>query len=296
MKTFIITGATQGLGLATAQSLALSKEHRVVLAVRDTARGQAVAKAMGSNVEALTLDLSSLAQVEQFAAAWKEPIAGLINNAGVQIVDGTRRTADGYEETFAVNHLAALALTMGLLPYLNGGRVLFIGSGTHNPNNTSAKIFGFRGARFTTIEELARGDGEAKSPRQLGMDRYATSKFLNMVTAKELARRYPAEQTTFFTLDPGLMAGTGLARTAPAFVQMLWSSVLPILARAMPHTSTTERSGAAAAWLMTAENLLSRTGEIFSYERVPSTRVWDKANNPEVGRRVLDESLALLKR
>ncbi len=296
MKTFIITGATQGLGLATAQSLARASEHRVLLAVRDTARGRAVAHAIGGNVEVRQVDLSSLANVDQFVAGWQEPLAGLINNAGVQITDGTRRTADGYEETFAVNHLAALSLTMGLLPYLSGGRVLFIGSGTHNPNNDSAKMFGFRGAQFTTIEKLARGEGDATSARQLGMDRYATSKFLNMVTAKELARRHPAEQLAFFTLDPGLMAGTGLARTAPAFVQMVWSSVLPILARVMPDTSTTEKSGAAAAWLMTADHLLSRTGEIFSYERELSTRVWDQANDPEIGRRVLDESLALLKR
>lgn len=295
MQTFIITGATQGLGLATAQVLAQDKNHRVVLAVRDTTRGQTVAKMLGGYVEVRQLDLLALANVRQFVGDWKEAIAGLINNAGVQIVDGTRRTLDGYEETFGVNHLAALSLTLGLLPHLTGGRVLFIGSGTHNPNNATAKMFGFRGARFTTIDELARGDSDATSPRQMGMDRYATSKFLNMVTAKELARRYPPEQIAFFTLDPGLMAGTGLARTAPAPIRAVWSSVLPWIAPLLPDTSTTERSGATAAWLMTADGLRSRSGEVFSYDRQPSRRVWERANETEVGRRVVEESLTLLK-
>ncbi|MGH9838723.1 MAG: SDR family NAD(P)-dependent oxidoreductase [Blastocatellia bacterium] len=295
MKTFIITGATQGLGLATAESLARNSNHRVVLAVRDADRGRKVAAAMGGNVEAHRLDLSSLAEVKQFVSAWQEPLAGLVNNAGVQIINETRRTIDGYEETIAVNHLAALALTVGLMPHLAGGRVLFIGSGTHNPDNRDTAMFGFRGARFTTIDALARGDGDATSTRQLGLDRYATSKFLNMVTASELARRYPAETTAFFTLDPGLMAGTGLARTAPQIFRVVWSSVLRWVAPLLPDTSTPARSGATAAWIMTADDLLSRNGEVFSYDREPSRRVWDRARDPETGRRVLEESLELLK-
>jgi len=295
MKSFVVTGATQGLGLATAQALARTPDHRVVLAVRDEARGKAAAATMGDNVDVRFLDLSSLSDVKRFVAAWQDPLAGLINNAGVQITDGTRLTRDGYEETIAVNHLAALSLTLGLLPHLVGGRVLFIGSGTHNPNNRMATMFGFRGARFTTIDALARGDGDAKSPRQLGMDRYATSKFLNTVTGIELARRHPAEETAFFTLDPGLMAGTGLARTAPPIARALWSSVLRWVTPLLPDASTPERSGATAAWIMTADGLLSRSGEVFSYDREPSTLVWDQARDSEIGRRVVEESLPFLK-
>ncbi len=294
MKTFIVTGATQGLGLAIAQALATDREHRVVLAVRDVARGQTAAAAMGDNVVAMPLDLSSLAAVQRFAADWSGPIAGLINNAGVQITNGTQRTVDGYEETIAVNHLAALALTLGLLPHLAGGRVLFIGSGTHNPENRTATRFGFRGARFTTVAALANGDGEATAARQLGMDRYATSKFLNTVTGVELARRHAPDRTAFFTLDPGLMAGTGLARTAPVVVRVLWSTLLRWIAPLLPDTSTPQRSGAAAAWIMTADEVLAHSGEVYSYERLPSRRVWAPVRDGEIGRRVVDESLALL--
>jgi protochlorophyllide reductase len=294
MKTFIVTGATQGLGRAIAGALAADPAHRVVLAVRDAARGAEVAAALGPNTEVRPLDCASLADVRRFAAEWRAPLTGLVNNAGVQQTDGRRSTADGHEETIAVNHLAALQLTLGLLPRLEGGRVLFIGSGTHNPDNRFATLFGFRGARFTTIAALARGECDAADDRQAGMDRYATSKLLNMLTAMELARRVAADRTLFLTLDPGLMPGTGLARTQPAPLRWAWSNVLPWVAPLLPDTSTPERSAQAAAWLLTSAEVGARNGEVFSFDRAPSIRVWARARDPELARRALDESLALL--
>ena len=293
-KTFLVTGATQGLGLETARALAADGSNDVVLAVRDVARGEAAARAIGPNARVARIDCASLADVRRFADAWRGPIAGLVNNAGIQQTAGLQRSADGWEETIAVNHLAALELTIRLLPFLDGGRVLFIGSGTHNPDNRTATRFGFRGARFTSVAALARGDTDASSDRQSGMDRYATSKFLNTVTAIELARRIPRERTVFFTLDPGLMAGTGLARSAPAIVRFAWAKLLPWVAPLMPDTSTTQRSGATAAWLMTDAGVVSKHGEVFSYDRKPSTRVWQRVRDPELARTALDESLAFL--
>jgi NAD(P)-dependent dehydrogenase (short-subunit alcohol dehydrogenase family) len=294
VPTTIVTGATQGLGLAIARALAALPDHRVVLAVRDPARGGEVARSLGARAEVRRLDCASLADVRRFVAEWTGPLDGLVNNAGVQHVAGTRLTPDGWEETIAVNHLAATALTVGLLPHLAGGRVLFIGSGTHNPDNRTATVFGFRGARFTSVPALARGESDATSDRQRGLDRYATSKLLNTVTAMELARRIPAARTAFFTLDPGLMAGTGLARTAPAPVRVLWSTVLRWVAPLLPDTSTPERSAGAAAWLLTDPDVTSRSGEVFDFERKPSARVWAAARSEDLGRRVLDESLQLL--
>ncbi|MFM7737016.1 MAG: SDR family NAD(P)-dependent oxidoreductase [Alphaproteobacteria bacterium] len=294
MPTTIVTGATQGLGLAIARALAALPDHRVVLAVRDPVRGEDVARSLGGRAEVRRLDCASLADVRRFVAEWTGSLDGLVNNAGVQHVAGTRLTPDGWEETIAVNHLAATALTAGLLPRLAGGRVVFIGSGTHNPDNRTATVFGFRGARFTSVPALARGESDATSDRQRGLDRYATSKLLNTVTAMEFARRIPAERTAFFTLDPGLMAGTGLARTAPAPVRLLWSTVLRWVAPLLPDTSTPERSAAAAAWLLTDPDVTSRSGEVFDFERKPSARVWAAARSEGLGRRVLDESLQLL--
>lgn len=288
MKTFLVTGATRGLGLDIARALASNPEHRVVLAVRDTELGARVAKPFGGEVK--RLDLSSLAAVRDFVAAWKEPLAGLVNNAGVQLVDGTRHTKDGYEETFAVNHLAAFELTLGLLPRLRGGRVLFLGSGTHNPETRNATRFGFRGARFTSVEALARGDTDATTERQAGLDRYATSKLLNTVLPLELARRF-GDEVRFNTLDPGPMPGTGLVRTAPVWMRFGWSVVLPVLARVLPEWSTTRRSAATATWMLTEE---LRNGATYDYDRQPSRRLSPQARDPALARLVYEQSVALL--
>lgn len=295
MRTFIITGATSGLGLAIAKSLALKPKTRVVLAVRDINRGKSIAATIGHNAEVVELDLISLDNIDVFVSSWAERITGVINNAGIQIVNETRFTKNnGFEETFAVNHMAALKLTIGMLPFLDGGRVLFIGSGTHNPNNKAATMFGFRGARFTSIKACAAGLDETGPIGQIGLDRYATSKFLNMVTTIELARRIPAERVSFFCLDPGMMPGTGLARTSGAFLRFVWSSILPFASKFLPDTSTTEQSGGAAAWIMTSKELNHQTGTVFSFDRNPSKLVWNPALEPEIGKRVIDDSLNMM--
>jgi NAD(P)-dependent dehydrogenase (short-subunit alcohol dehydrogenase family) len=295
-KTFLVTGANRGLGPGIARALAKDPSNRVELAVRDVNKGRDVAKTLGPNTEAHGLDQQSLEAVRAFASSWSEPLAGLVNNAGLQIVDKTRFTRDGYEETVAVNHLAAFQLTMGLLPRLEGARVLFISSGTINPANGLASRLGFRGARFTTVDDLARGRGEeSATAKQLGNDRYATSKMMNVATAVELAKRIPSSTTSFFALDPGLMAGTGLVRTAPLPVRIGWNTILKWARPWMPGASTPERSGDTAAWILTAPGLETRSGEVFGPDRQRSSRLWEGAVAPDVTRRVVDETLAFLK-
>lgn len=295
MKSYLVTGGNRGLGFAMAKNLAKQPDTEVVLAVRNLQAGEVAAKQLGENVTALELDMSSAESIDRLVSNWERPLAGLINNAGLQIVDGSRFTApENYEQTFAVNHLFALKLTLGLLPYLENGRVLFIGSGTHHPKNWTATIFGFRGALYESIKKCAEGLNSSEKSDQLGMDQYATSKFLNMVSTVELARRIDAKQTAFYCLDPGLMPGTGLARTAPSHLQLAWNYVLPVVAKFMPDSSTPERSGEAGAWLMTTDQNAISSGGIYSYDMKPSKRVWDKVHDPAVGASVLDESLQLL--
>src|SRR6056297_1213585 len=114
MSIFIVTGGNRGLGFEIAKHLACDAKAQVILAVRNLERGQEAANRIGSNVQAQVLDLGSRESVDSFIAAWEGPIAGLVNNAGVQLADATRYTDDGLEETFAVNHLNALRLTLGL--------------------------------------------------------------------------------------------------------------------------------------------------------------------------------------
>lgn len=295
MKTYIVTGAARGLGLSIAQYLSKDPDTEVVLAVRDLEAGCIQAREMGPRVSVRQIDMSSSASVDRFISDWSAPLAGVINNAGIQIVDATRFVEpEGWEMTFAVNHLNALRLTVGLLPHLQNARVLFIGSGTHNPKNLTASIFGFRGALFESVRNCAEGLGTSTDSKQLGLDRYATSKFLNAVTTVELARRVNEKRTAFYCLDPGLMAGTGLARTAPPAIRFAWNHVLPLVAKALPDTSTPNRSGATAAWLMTAKSDSLKNGGIYSYDRKLSRRCWGKVFDPDIGSRVLEESLDLI--
>ena len=92
-KTFIVTGATTGLGKATADAVARAGAH-AALAVRNHAKGQVVAEGIAGDTEVRELDLSSLSSVRAFASSWQGPIDVLINNAGIMQVPEAR-TADG---------------------------------------------------------------------------------------------------------------------------------------------------------------------------------------------------------
>jgi len=295
MSTFIVTGGNRGLGFEIARHLATDSGVRVVLAVRNMERGEHAARQIGSNVQALELDLADRNSVDAFTENWEGPVAGLVNNAGVQFADATRYTDDGIEETFAVNHLNALRLTLGLESALQGGRVMFIGSGTHNPRHPTARRFGFNGEQFQSIADSVAGLKSSNKIAQLGRDRYATTKFLNMVSTVELARRYDPEKILFICLDPGLMPGTDLARTAPAFLKIGWYYVLPVIAKVLPDSSTPERSGKAAAALLETEAGCLRPGGIYSYNCELSKRVIDRVFDAEIGRRVVDDSIDLIK-
>jgi NAD(P)-dependent dehydrogenase (short-subunit alcohol dehydrogenase family) len=127
-RTFIVTGATSGLGLATARALA-GAGARVVLAVRDTAKGEQAAAAIDGTAEVRGLDLADLASIRSFAGSWEERLDVLVNNAGVMAVP-ERRTKDGFELQLGTNHLGHFALTNLLLPHITD-RVVTVSSTAH---------------------------------------------------------------------------------------------------------------------------------------------------------------------
>jgi len=130
-KTAIVTGASSGIGLATAKAL-VAHGARVILAVRDEAKGRGAAKAMPGpgGAEVAVLDLARLDSVRAFARDWsRQPVDLLINNAGVMIPP-LSRTADGFELQFGTNHLGHFALTNLLLPNVTG-RVVTVSSSAH---------------------------------------------------------------------------------------------------------------------------------------------------------------------
>jgi NAD(P)-dependent dehydrogenase (short-subunit alcohol dehydrogenase family) len=127
-RSVIVTGANSGIGRAAARAFA-GAGARVVLAVRDTAKGEAAAAAMPGTTEVRRLDLASLASVREFAGGWSGPLDLLVNNAGV-MVPPLSRTVEGFELQLGTNHLGHFALTNLLLPGITG-RVVTVSSTGH---------------------------------------------------------------------------------------------------------------------------------------------------------------------
>jgi NAD(P)-dependent dehydrogenase (short-subunit alcohol dehydrogenase family) len=128
-----VTGANSGLGLVTARELARAGAH-VVLAVRDTAKGERAAETIRGSREVRALDLSELDSIRAFADDLPgDELALLINNAGV-MAPPRRETKDGFESQFGTNHLGHFALTgllMARLLKAPDPRVVTLSSGAH---------------------------------------------------------------------------------------------------------------------------------------------------------------------
>jgi len=140
-RTAVVTGANGGLGLETARGLAGAGAH-VVLASRDQEKAATAEKSIreshpGASLEGVPLDLGSLASVHEAAERMlggHARIDILVNNAGVMATP-ERRTADGFEMQFGVNHLGHFALTAQLLPALlraQSARVVSVTSTAHH--------------------------------------------------------------------------------------------------------------------------------------------------------------------
>ena len=289
LRSAVITGGNTGLGYACAASLLVSPEGppwHVVLACRDKERAQGaverLAQVAGAShrVEAMSLDLASLASVRAFATELASrvrvgampPLHGLVCNAGVQ--SGTKRsfTADGFESTFGINHLGHFLLVNMLLPILVPPvRVVVVASGTHDPaQNTRVPVPAWNNPAALSRGELgtpAASDG----PFARGQRLYATSKLANIYFTYALARRFPAGVTAN-AFDPGLMPGTGLTREAPAPIRFVAKHVLPytkpLLRRFLTsNVHTVEESGASLARLLTDPTLADTTGKYFEGRR-----------------------------
>lgn len=274
MSTYLITGATSGLGLQVALRLARQGGNRLILPVRDPQKGEALRQTLSAagstQVSTPLLDLASLQNVAAFLTAFEAShppaLDGVLLNAGVQSANRIQFTEDGYETTFAVNHLANYLLARGLLGHLASLAVVgWTASNAFDPNERSARLSGFRGAQYTSVARLAKGDyGKNVAVAQACRDAYATSKLCDIVSARIFAQRYP-QVASFFSFDPGLMAGTGLARNHSRVAQWVWRKVLPGLSPILPGTSTPAKSAALLTKLLTAQLRGSYNGAYFRY-------------------------------
>lgn len=205
-RTVIVTGANSGLGLVTARELA-GAGAKVILAVRNTAKGDEAAAAITGDVEVRKLDLQDLASIREFADGFSgsgDTVDVLVNNAGIMAVPYAL-TVDGFESQIGTNHLGHFALTNLLLPKISD-RVVTVSSIMH--------LFG----------RINLKDLNWKARPYLAWPAYGQSKLANLLFTKELQRRLTEAGSPLRAIaaHPGYSATNLQGRTGNPLGTRVW--------------------------------------------------------------------------
>ena len=254
MSTFFVTGANSGIGRALVEALA-ARGATVVLATRSEERTRPVLNELRSRypnaqLQWVHLDVSDLGVVRRAAEAilaTKQPIDVLVNNAGIA---GTKRLSkDGFDITYATNHIGPFLLTNLLLPRLREspqGRVVNVASNAH---------FMIKEADWSGLEHRT-------APKRSGFKDYAMTKLMNVLHAKELARRLSGTRVTTYALHPGAVA-SNIWRAIPQPIQwvMKWFML------------SNEAGAATPLYCATAPELATATGRYFYKSREAKTSI-----------------------
>jgi retinol dehydrogenase-14 len=268
-KTVLVTGATSGIGYITALEIALLGATLILHGRhqgRCLASVQSIQQATGNSaISYLLADLSSLTQVRSMADRFLEQHARLdvlVNNAGAAFLF-RRLSADGYEMTFAVNHLGHFLLTNLLLPALQAApaaRVLTVSSGAH----TSQRI---------DFNDL--GLAHLYNPWKA----YGRSKLANVLFSYELARRMASRHVSSNALTPGMVATD------------IWKKVnrwlTPLIYPVVAHYGLTPEQGAQTSiYLATSPEVEGVSGKYYvnshpvpssplSYDQETARHLWE---------------------
>ena len=267
-KTILITGATGGIGFITAHALA-DMGATVVIVGRDPARtadkvAQIQRETGNSSVSALTADLSSMSEVRNLAGTFlgRYPrLDVLLNNAGAVFLS-RYTTVDGYERTFALNHLAPFLLTELLLDRLKANapsRVVTVSSMAH----AGQKI------DFGDVNRTARSYRAWRA--------YGESKLANIMFTYALARRLEGTGVTANTLHPGFVA-TNFGRNNGALSQVM-------MTLASPFAISPEQGAQTSIYLASSPDVATVSGKYFikkkpakssdvSYDEAAQERLW----------------------
>ena len=262
-KVCVVTGANSGIGKETAEGLA-RMGATVVMVCRDSERGRAALEEIKSrsgsqSVELMICDFASQSQIRKLAEEFKQRhdrLNVLINNAGLVL---TRRTLteDGYETTFAVNHLGYFLLTNLLLDVIKRSapaRIVNVASTAHHSGTID----------FNDLQ------GE----RSYGtMRAYGQSKLANILFTYELARRLEGSNVTVNCLHPGVI-GTNIFRSVPALGAM-----------AKLFLKSPKKGAETSIYLATSPEVAQVTGKYFdekravrssreSYDEAVAERLW----------------------
>ena len=292
-KAYIITGPTSGIGRCTAFEVA--KHGVAVLVGRDRDKLDAMQKAIqkkGGQAVSVICDLSDVGSVLRAAGEILNlnlPLAGLVNNAGIMQMRPTR-SAQGWDMSYATNHLGPFVLTEALIPYLpDGANVVFIVSAAEDPDRKLARAAGFRGGRYISAEASAHGEWKPGGSTNTGLDAYATSKQSELAAAMEFAREIP--RLRFNAVEPGFSPGTGLGRDANAFFRFLAKYVLQPLAPHIKYWSSPELAAHVISKALMNEE--EKTG-VYYDEKGQAMQASTLLREPGFTARVVAETRALL--
>jgi short chain dehydrogenase len=294
--TVLITGPTGSLGRAATLAMAGrsgSGRPDLLLVGRPGANltgVAAAARAAGAVAHEIGCDLSRLADVRAAATTARDlltsggvrPLRGLVANAGLVSTDVRRASADGYELTFAVNHLAHAQLIGDLLgSFATPGRLVLVGSDTYRAGRIK-QLMGVQPARWRDPAELAQPvPATAKAGLGDAAIAYSTSKLAVLYYAHELQRR-AGDAIGVSVFEPGWMPGTGLGREAPAALQVLGRGL-----QRLPGMATPARSGPILASIVLDDQWAQLRGGAyvvidkvdeqpgFAHDRERELRPWD---------------------
>ncbi len=269
-KICLITGATSGIGKATALELA-RQGMQIIFSARDEVKAgntvEDIIQSTGNKeIYWYYCDLASFKSISEFAAQVKknhEKLDILINNAGIWM-NNKETTVDGIEYTFAVNHLAPLLLTNLLLDMIRksrAGRIINVSSGIHYMGYTDLSDPEFKNKSFSSYKA------------------YGQSKLANVLFTRELATRLQESNVTVNCFAPGWV-NTGLFRYSNALVRLsarLWAL-------------TPSQGAETSVFLATSDDVQNITGEYFekkkmkksarqSYDTELMEKLWELSEN-----------------
>jgi NAD(P)-dependent dehydrogenase (short-subunit alcohol dehydrogenase family) len=235
MRTVVMTGGTAGFGEVAAKRIFNTPDTKLILGVRDNKK---------SSIETLPLDLARLSNVRSFVQSLTKRLDGtkidiLIMNAGAQFGTTKHRTGDGFESTFAINHLAHYLLLRLLTPSLAKNTTIVITtSDVHDPKMVP---FGPK-----ELDPRALADPKDKGGFMPGIRAYASSKLCNLLTARAFEGFFDAQSNGMRVIayNPGLTRGTSLFREWP-----WWAKLMMAVASRLRPANTIEQAGNAIAEL-----------------------------------------------
>lgn len=251
-KVLLVTGATDGIGKAAADEFA-RRGASLTIVGRDQAKTarllQELAESSGNqNLDSLVCDLSQLADVRRAAEEFKakhDRLDVLVNNAGATF-KAPVMGPDGYELTFALNHLAYFQLTTSLMDLIlktPGARVV----------STSSSMQARGKIDLEKISTSLEGSGPSA---------YATSKLANILFTKELQRRLTGTTASANCFEPGMVRTQfGGFGSDQGFL------LNAVYALAKPFASTPEKGADSLIWLATSAAAASLKGEYISKRR-----------------------------